>query len=257
VVRLACSGSFGDLQFINDNWLGRWLLPDLLTTVSRVVALDQATRDEALRFGVREGRLTIISNGLLLKRVRKPAVTPDCCVFIGRLAEQKRVSILLEAFARLRATLASCPRLVIAGDGEQRGVLAEMAHRLSLDDGTCTFVGHVDGPEETLDNAICAVNPSVSEGLPNAVLEALAFGVPPILSDIPVHREIAAAVGAAEYLFPVDDSAALTRSLQRFLVSGDRERADISRRCIEYSKQFTRDSRDQTYLEMYRDILKT
>jgi glycosyltransferase involved in cell wall biosynthesis len=254
VVRMACSGSHGDLQFAGSNWLSRRELPKIVRSVSGVVALDAVTRQEAIKSGVPADRIEIISNAPVLRRAPNNLIERRSLVFIGRLAHQKRIDSLLVAYALLREISDEVPPLVIAGGGQERDRLEELAGQLDIA-GRCSFLGDVPGPEDVLDSACCFINPSESEGLPNAVLEALAFGVPVILSDIPVHRELAAAVGMEEFLFPVGDSDALARKLRRFLSLESLERQTLRQRCNEYGRQFTPGFRDRAYMNLYQRIL--
>lgn len=254
VVRLACSGSHGDLKFASANWLSRRELPKMVRSVSGVVALDQVTRQEAIDSGVPAERIEIIPNALVLQKTPNRAIESRSIVFIGRLAQQKRGDSLLTAYSQLCERRSEVPPLVIAGAGAEGTKLEELAGQLKIA-GQCEFLGAVPGPEDVLDGACCFVNPSESEGLPNAVLEALAFGVPVILSDIPIHRELATAVGMTDYLFPVGDSQSLAMKLQSFLDLKDGEKEILRHRCAEYAKQFTLGARDHAYLDLYHRIL--
>ncbi len=120
-----------------------------------------------------------------------------------------------------------------------------------------SLLGHVSDPMSTvLPTASCLVNPSESEGLPNAVLEALAVGVPVVLSDIPIHREIAAAVGMENFLFPVGDSKALAQALIHFYSLPLHERRQFGKRCREYAQRFSTTARDEAYLRLYQDLVR-
>ncbi|MEN8130292.1 MAG: glycosyltransferase family 4 protein [Pseudomonadota bacterium] len=254
-VRLACSGSYGDLRFAGSNWLSRRVLPKMARSVSGVVALDSVTRQEAIDHGVLAERIEIIPNALVLQRTPRSSIERRSIVFIGRLAQQKKIDSLLIAYSQLRERSNEVPPLLIAGAGAESTMLEELAGRLKIA-GECEFLGAIPGPEDVLDRACCFINPSGGEGLPNAVLEALAFGVPVILSDIPVHRQLAMAVGMEDYLFPVGDSQVLATKLQNFLSLGDSEKQILRHRCTEYAQQFTRSARDDAYLTLYQRILE-
>ena len=261
VIRLACSGQHGDFRFFGENWLCRRELPKIVKSVSRVIALDQNTKAESLSSGVPEHAVRIISNGLVLKSVpdlttKRPSPDGGAIVFVGRLAHQKRVDTLLEAFARLRQHHPKLPALTltIAGDGDQRPALEEFCRRMGTTEA-CKFLGAVPSPEDVLSSACCFVNPSVSEGLPNAVLEAVAFGVPIILSDIPVHRDIALATGMERFLFPVGDAEALANRILAFLEDREECLQSYLPRCIGYRAAFSPEVRTNAYLGLYQEVL--
>lgn len=259
VVRLACSGSYGDFTFSMNNWLSRWQIHAMTRSVTKVVALDQATFDEAIRYGVSPERVVIIPNGLIFKR--SPSWSGKCysskliqIIFVGRLAMQKRVATLLTAVADIGRSAINIHKLRIVGSGDQRELLEEQALELGITD-RCDFTGSLEWPEVELRKANLFVNPSESEGLPNAVLEAAAFGLPLILSDIPVHREIADAVGMTDYLFPVGDSAALAAALTRFIALSAIDKERLSSQCVEFGKRFKPHYRDQAYLDLYDELV--
>jgi glycosyltransferase involved in cell wall biosynthesis len=254
VVRLACSGSHGDMKFAHSNWLTRLELPKIVRSVSRVVALDSATRQEAIDSGVPAERIEIIPNAPALHKVSVTLDEPRDIVFIGRLAPQKRIDSVLVAYSQLQDMAHELRPLLIAGDGADRAKLEKLARQLKIAD-QCTFLGDVPRPEEVLDRACCFINSSESEGLPNAVLEALAFGVPVILSDIPVHRELAAAVGMEDFLFPVGESRVLASRLRNFLGLPESDKCDLRQRCAEYARRFTPAVRDDAYVNLYHRIL--
>lgn len=105
-------------------------------------------------------------------------------MFVGRLVKVKGVDILLRAFAQLGRSDAV---LVVVGDGPERQNLEKLALSLGISDRVI-FTGWRDDASKLVSIADVFVLPSLSEGLPQALLEALAHGVPCIVSDIPQLR---------------------------------------------------------------------
>lgn len=259
IVRLACSGKHGDLTFAVGNWLSRRQFPRMIETVSRIIALDENTREEAIAHGAVPDQVQIIRNGLVFRRPpsgngKRYGEHPLPILFLGRLAQQKRVDSLLEAVQRGRDLFNQKQTLMVAGSGKLKNTLEDYASRLGIS-GRCEFLGAVTSPEDVLEQAGCFINPSESEGLPNAVLEAAACGLPLILSDIPVHRRIAEAVGMTEYLFPVGDANTLAERLNRFTNLKDAEKERLSRRCASFGRGFAPEIRDEAYFDLYHQVL--
>jgi glycosyltransferase involved in cell wall biosynthesis len=100
----------------------------------------------------------------------------------GRLVAQKDVPNLLDAFAQHHVAHAGS-RLAIAGDGELRGELSARARALGLDD-VVTFLGVRADIPRLLCAADAFVMSSAWEGLPNAVMEAMAAGVPVVTTRV-------------------------------------------------------------------------
>lgn len=105
-------------------------------------------------------------------------------LFVGRLVKVKGVDVLLRAFAQLGRSDAV---LVVVGDGPERQNLEKLALSLGISDRVI-FTGWRDDASKLVSIADVFVLPSLSEGLPQALLEALAHGVPCIVSDIPQLR---------------------------------------------------------------------
>jgi 2-polyprenyl-3-methyl-5-hydroxy-6-metoxy-1,4-benzoquinol methylase len=112
--------------------------------------------------------------------------------FIGRLAPQKNLGTLLKAFATAETTLQRRLKLVIVGDGPEKSFLMHEAERLGLS-GEIVFAGTVTSNRkaELLNGFDIFVLPSLYEGSPIALLEAMASGKAIISSDIPSVRAIA------------------------------------------------------------------
>lgn len=125
---------------------------------------------------------------------------------LGRLIHQKGLDVLLEAVKRV--VRERDVQVEIAGEGELRADLERAASGLPV-----TFLGRIDGPPavaEYLRSLDLYVMPSRYEGLPNAMLEALACGVPVVATDAPGMAE------ATDYmvrLVPSDDPDALARAI--------------------------------------------
>ncbi len=125
---------------------------------------------------------------------------------LGRLVEQKGFDILIDALPRVLAERAV--ELVIVGEGELRADLERQAAGLPV-----TLPGALDGPGAVagfLRGLDLFVMPSRYEGLPNAVLEAMACAVPVVATDVAGMRE---AVGDGARLVAPQDPAALAKAI--------------------------------------------
>ena len=126
---------------------------------------------------------------------------------------QKGIDILLRAFARVADQLPEW-RLSLIGDGPLRDELTELAHTLAIADRV-TFHGHVGNPLELMNRSQAFVLSSRFEGMPNSLLEAMALGLPPIVSDAspgPLEIVIDERTGL---VVPVEDVDALAAAMLR------------------------------------------
>jgi glycosyltransferase involved in cell wall biosynthesis len=108
-------------------------------------------------------------------------------LFLGRIVPEKQVHLLVEAFSRLEGDF----QLAIAGGSSHSDEYVETVARLAAADERIVLLGSRYGPEKAwlLRNATVFVQPSTIEGLPIALLEALACDRFTIVSDIPENVE--------------------------------------------------------------------
>jgi glycosyltransferase involved in cell wall biosynthesis len=141
----------------------------------------------------------------------------DYVLFLGRLVPEKRVDWLIRAFHRISHPL----RLVIAGDDDGEEGYARYLHDLAKGDSRVLFTGTVGGQmkEELLSNALLYATPSSLEGLPIALLEAMAHNRCCLASNIPAHQEIIAAERNG-LLFQWDDFDEFVSALGDLLARG-------------------------------------
>lgn len=110
------------------------------------------------------------------------ALAPDASqvvLYVGRLAAEKRIGVLLDAWAKVRARLGSSATLVLVGDGPEAAALRARAG------AGVRFAGALAGEAlaEAYASADVFVSPSDTETFGNTVLEALASGTPAVVAD--------------------------------------------------------------------------
>jgi glycosyltransferase involved in cell wall biosynthesis len=159
-----------------------------------VVCVSQAARRSIIRdFRVPAGKVLTVHNGIDTDKFhpspdRRLAarqlwkVPPDAFVFgsVGRLAEGKGVEVAIDAFGRLVARHPHLDlRLVLVGDGPDRESLQQSAQALGIGDKV-VFAGFSAKPWEAYPGLDCFLLATDSEGLPLALIEAMASGCCPI-----------------------------------------------------------------------------
>jgi glycosyltransferase involved in cell wall biosynthesis len=176
--------------------------------------------------GVESAKVLVVPNGIAtadpvdpaeVGRARQSLGLPDGAPVVGtvgRLAEVKRQDLLLQAFARVRAGRPST-RLVLVGDGERRAELEALAGELGLTDAV-RFAGYQPRPEAYLRLMDVFALTSRTEGMPMALLEAWAAGVPVVASRVGGLPELIRE-GETGLLFDFPDADALAALLRRVL----------------------------------------
>jgi glycosyltransferase involved in cell wall biosynthesis len=180
---------------------------------------------------------TYIPNGIgLVKEISQPSEIVlrkfglqdhAYIAFVGRLVPEKRVHDLIKAFA----TIDTRYRLAVVGDGRHSQDYARLLYDLARSDPRVVFTGHQSGEALwTLQSrAAVYVSPSELEGLPIAVLESMAYGVPTVLSDIPPHRELLNGADANDLFFRVGETLDLADRLRSVMANPQKYNASALR----------------------------
>ena len=171
-----------------------------LAKYDRVIVFSELQADVLVRLGVPESRLVVIPNGVdinrwspaipscpspMLKNVRERIGTKRIFLYVGRLATEKNVEALLQAW-RIADPGDSC--LVIVGDGPLRSSLINQ-----YDDASVIWWGYEPDQSTRIALMQCAevfVLPSLVEGLSLALLEAMACGTACIATDAGADGEV-------------------------------------------------------------------
>jgi glycosyltransferase involved in cell wall biosynthesis len=101
----------------------------------------------------------------------------------GRLEPQKRVDRFLRLLRSLTGAVDTPVLGVIAGDGAQKSEMERLAHELGLGPSAVTFLGRVSDMTAVYRDADLLVLTSDHEGAPNVVMEAMACGIPVVVTD--------------------------------------------------------------------------
>jgi glycosyltransferase involved in cell wall biosynthesis len=133
---------------------------------------------------------------------------------VGRMDPQKNFVLLVRAFAKLNHHCEA--RLVILGDGNERGKLKALVRELGVEDKV-DFIGFKDNPYKYMANASLFVLSSNFEGLPTVLIEALACGCPVVSTDCPSGPHEILEGGKWGRLVPVGDEEALAEAMQEAL----------------------------------------
>ena len=165
---------------------------------------------------------------------------------VGRLTEQKDFPTLLRAFALLRQKIPA--RLLILGEGELRQELEMMVKQLGIAEAV-TLPGFVPNPQDYMSKASVFVLSSRWEGLPTALIEAMACGCPVVATDCPSGSKEILAEGKYGKLIPVGDAEALSTALM-----GTLQNPPQSRLLIDRAKDFEIQNSVSDYLNLIEDI---
>jgi glycosyltransferase involved in cell wall biosynthesis len=224
-----------------------------------LIAESGATREHLIhQLGYATDRVKVVYNGVDaapagLQREQKRLelqLGPEELLLgtVGRLDDQKGHAVLLEAVARLKDSIAL--RLVILGEGPLRPALEGQIRRLRLE-RSVRLLGERADVASWLSALDLFVLPSLWEGLPNSLLEAMAIGLPCLATSVDGVPEVILP-GQNGLLVPAGDSAALAQAitalakdpaarsrLGQAAAKTARERFSLSRMIAEYEATYS------------------
>ena len=225
----------GPVDFLDTR---HWRLDEKIARAGFVACISHFCRSQGMLFSdpAHWRKLHIVHCGVVPERYapRSGRVPGRDILFIGRLAAEKGVPILLEAFARARETHPDA-RLTLVGDGPERAMLEARACELGLRE-VVRFTGYLSQQEvaEELAGADLFALPSFSEGLPVVLMEAMAAGLPVLTTAIAGIPELVEDGVAGRIVLP-GDVASLEAGLRDLLAdpqasrrSGRQARAKVA-----------------------------
>jgi glycosyltransferase involved in cell wall biosynthesis len=173
-------------------------------------------------------------------------------LFVGRLVPEKAPDLLLESFRGMPGPL----MLVLAG-GESftAGFASTLTERSRLDPRV-VMPGYVFGKQlaSLYRNAKVFVLPSLLEGLPLTLLEAVSFGLPVVASDIPPHLEVLGGDGPGHRIFRAGDGDDLASALRRSLADPAAEQAGARELQSQVCAAYNWDLAVSELEALYRDL---
>jgi glycosyltransferase involved in cell wall biosynthesis len=209
-------------------WFSEAVLPKLFPKADRIIAVsEQVASTTARRLRIPQDRILTIPNGVdgaqfrtsVEKRTlrRKLGLPADrkILISVGRLSRQKGYPFLLSALARLPAE--QRPLTLVLGDGPDLASLRALASRMGLASDV-EFLGNRTNTAEFLNASDIFVMSALWEGLPLALLEAMASGLPIVVTRVGGNLE-AIEDGRSGILVPPTDDSALSGALRRLLES--------------------------------------
>jgi len=242
------------------NRLDAWVLRH----ADAVVAMSGAMADQLAAGGVSLNRIHTIHNaidpaehsvgGNGSQWRQRWGISPDEVVLgvIGRLSPEKGQQIFLEAFQGV-VSRAPNRRAVLVGDGPEKERLVQLVRRLDLGNHVL-FTGHDSHIEELYPALDLVVIPSLSEGLPNVLLEALLYEKPIVATEVGGIPEILKPAGAG-WLVPPGDIRALEAAMLDALQNAERRMSSGSAGLEYVRRHCSPQRRAESVSGLYRHIL--
>lgn len=255
VVRPEGAGATGDLAWQGRGTLGR-RIGDRARRADAVVAISKGVEDELLAAGYRRDRVHRLPNGVPVpdRAWQRRAGWREAprAVYVGRLAPEKGVDTLIEAWGIVRDRWPTAV-LTLVGDGPERPALEAGTGKLGLGDAV-EFLGARADVEPVLRGADLFVLPSREEGMSVALLEAMALGLPIVATSIPGNRRLIVDFKNGR-LAPPDDPPGLARVILEQFAGFDRafHMSRSARQRVEL--EFSIGAMARKHLELFRRVV--
>jgi glycosyltransferase involved in cell wall biosynthesis len=266
IVKTASSGITSDIIQLKRVPFGNFQLKYLLRKMECLVSVSRAGGKEFKDIGFPESQIEHIPNGVVLPYDGKTNYEyVKRVITTARLSKEKGIDILLRAWTHVVGQEKGI-KLIIVGDGPLAGGLKKLCCSLGLAESV-EFTGMIQNVTEYLRNADLFVLPSRTEGLSNALLEAMSYGLPCIATKVGGNIEL---IGEDDHkqimlgkfiiarnglLVNPDDVEGLSKAIL-YLIRNGGERAEIGKGGrLHVEKNYSIDLIADKYIKLYHDML--
>ena len=268
------------LYFLEQTGFKRWLYLTLERwagrATTRMIAVSGGEREVIVRHRLtRPNRVRLIENGVDAEQVRREAELPEAGALcrslgvdgegpliggVGRMAPQKDPLTFVRAAQSVRQVFPAA-RFVWCGDGELRPAVEELARELNV---PLRVTGHLENVWAVMRRFDVFVLPSLYEGLPFTLLEAMALGVPVVATEVVGTRDVMKdeLIGCLRpalrgWLVGSRDATALAHAIVEVLTRPDEahRRIDAAKRLVE--TRFSIERMVAAHHVLYADVLRS
>lgn len=229
IVKLGNSGKYGDIAVSRLTLRGKFRLFVLRHWADVVIVLDEFMEKEVIEAGFSSSKIVRMKNGIETglfelaksRELYKADLKLDGKVIVlsaGRLTTQKSIDFLISVFSEA-VKINNDLFLLILGDGPDRAMLEEKARSLHLNK-YLRFAGHQAEIRPYLFASDIFVLPSKSEGISNSLLEAMAAGLPCIVSNAGGNAEVLD-YGNCGLILETEDGSEWKNALVRLSLSNE------------------------------------
>jgi glycosyltransferase involved in cell wall biosynthesis len=234
-----------------------WLDLKSLRFHDSIIVVSNALRDRAIRNGAAPAKLFWVPNAIDMTLLPPRRERDEWCReigadparpilgVVGRLSPEKGHSILLSALASLTRSLPEV-QLVVVGDGPEETALRRQTAALGLSDSVI-FTGLRPDGQQIIGALDVLALPSFTEGMPNVLLEAFAYGTPVVATSVGAVPDMIER-GRSGWTVTPGDTTALSEALREALLN----RPEAARRALEaqaiLAERFTIEKQGMSWL---------
>lgn len=223
----------------------------------RIICYTDIEKKNIEKLGIDPDKISVIHNGVdtTLFAPKPFGKFPDRkqILWVGRYVPGKGLEYLVEAFYQVREKIPTA-HLVLVGEGPEQLKIEDMIKDKNLT-RSVTRISHLDNATlpEIYNQSDVFVLPSLMEGVPRTLLEAMACGIPSVITDLPHLREI---VDGAGFMVPPKDPRALSDAILTILNDADfaEKMSQTGRSKIE--KEYSWDDTVKKTLALYESVIQ-
>jgi len=234
---------------------GKWTL----NTADKIICYTEEEKEKLIRIlNINESKIAVIPNGIDTNQFypasRDHAADTINLLWVGRFVKGKGVEYVVQAMGILVKERPNL-HLTLVGEGPERGCIRELIESLGLGDNVSIidFVPYNKMPGVFQDSDIFVL-PSLHEGVPRTVLEAMSCGLPVVISDFSHLRDL---IDGGGLMFPKKDVQALVDNL-RILISDDDKRAKMGQKAREkIVREYSWERTVAGTLQLYQEVVSS
>lgn len=239
------------LQQIYLPTIGRWIY----NTADRIISYTETEKEKLIHLGIEGKKIMIIHNGICTETFSPSATLPEKQIlWVGRYTPGKGVEYLIEAFRLFHERYPDYV-LLLVGKGPEKDKIIRKIQKYGLASSIhlVDFIPNEDIPSLYRKSSIFVL-PSLEEGVPRTILEAMACGVPVVCTDLPQLVDI---VKGSGILVPVRDSQKLAEAFMRIVADRDQARQFGVNGRDRVVSDFSWEDTVRRTLELYKEVIES
>jgi glycosyltransferase involved in cell wall biosynthesis len=184
----------------------------------RIICYTNIEKETLVDLGINPEKISVIHNGvdteIFTQKQYKREQEKQQILWVGRFVSGKGVEYLIDAFSLVRQKMPNT-NLVLVGEGPGRTTIQEQIKNRALQ-ASVTLINHLDNTKlpEVYKKSDVFVLPSLMEGVPRTILEAMSCGIPVITTNLPHLRHL---VDRAGLVIPPKDPSSLSKAILMIL----------------------------------------
>lgn len=265
IIKIGNCGERFDIKVLKSSYLIGRFMAAILKKANAIIYINSEMKKELIKERFPRERLYYIPNGVDVEIYKPPKNEKEkkamkeklnlpldkIVLFVGTLYPKKNLEFLIREWKGI-VRLFPHTHLILLGEGPQREELLNLTEKLGIKENV-HLIGEKKNVEEYLVAADIFVLPSLVEGLSNALLEAMASGLPCAVSDIPGNRDLIIDSRNGQRFNPLDGEK--FKEIMIFLLKNKEFAYSMGRAARETVEEYSFHKIVPRYLNLYGELL--